>query len=79
MRGVQFLRSADGSGRATVHVRMKLFGKHTVGGADLRQRAAAVQAERGVMIVFRAFQSPSLTGGGNGVTFIKTEIRYPNH
>ena len=49
---------------------MVLLGQQPVGGADLRERAAAVEAERGVMIDFRALQLPSLTGRRRGVSFI---------
>ena len=48
---------------------MVLFGQPTVGGANLRQRAAAVQAERGVMIFFSALQLAKLLcvrAGGRG-------------
>src|ERR1019366_796370 len=46
-----------------------LLGQHAVGGANLRQRTAAVQAERGVMIFFSALQFPKLLRrrGGGGV------------
>ena len=70
MRGVQLLRALHGRPRAVIHIGMKLFGQHPVGGADLRERAAAVQAERGVMVVFRALQFPSLTKERSDVTFI---------
>ena len=49
---------------------MMLAGECAVGAADLRGGAAAVEAERGVMVGFNALQSPSLTGGCGGVTLI---------
>ena len=49
---------------------MVLLGEQPVGGADLRERAAAVEAERGVMIGFSALQFPSLTGRRRGASFI---------
>jgi len=49
---------------------MVLLGQHAVGGADLREGAAAVEAERGVIIGFSALQFPSLTGRRSGVSFI---------
>src|ERR1035437_6797654 len=49
---------------------MVLLGQQPVGGADLREGAVAVEAERGVMIGFRALQFPSLTSRRSGVSFI---------
>ena len=45
---------------------MVLFGQHAKGGVDLRQRAAAVQAERGVMIFSGALQLAKLLCGRAG-------------
>jgi hypothetical protein len=50
MGGIQSLRMPEGRGRMGIEIGMMLSGQHTVGGADLRQRTAAVQAERGVMV-----------------------------
>jgi hypothetical protein len=50
MRGIQFLRARNCRWRIRIQVGMKLLGEQPVGGADLRERAAAVEAERGVMI-----------------------------
>ena len=47
-----------------------LFCKQTVGGANLRVGATAVEAERGVVVGFSALQCPSLAGAGGGVSFI---------
>jgi hypothetical protein len=52
-----------------------LLGEQPVGGADLREGAAAVEAERGVMIDFRALQFPSLTGRRRGASFIARRRR----
>ena len=49
---------------------MKLFGEHAVGRADLRERAAAVEAERGVMIGNRTLQADNLLRDGVHVSFI---------
>jgi len=47
-----------------------LLGEQPVSGADLCGGAAAVEAERGVMIYFSAFQFLSLLRVRNGVSFI---------
>ena len=39
---------------------MMMFGQQPVSGANLLEGAAAVEAERGVMIDFSALQSPTL-------------------
>ena len=49
---------------------MKLFRQHAVGGADLRERAAAVEAERGVVIGNRTLQADNLLRNGVHVSFI---------
>ena len=49
-----------------------LFGEQPVGGADLRRRAVAVQAERGVMIFSGVLQFPSLLRGSGGGSFLAT-------
>ena len=54
---------------------MVLLGEQPVGGADLREGAVAVEAERGVMIDFSALQSPSLTSRRSGVSFIARRRR----
>src|ERR1035437_3355114 len=54
---------------------MVLLGEQPVGGADLREGAAAVEAERGVMIDFRALQLQSLTGRRRGASFIARRRR----
>ena len=46
-----------------------MLGERAVGGADLRERAAAVEAERRIMIGFRALQFPSLLRRRGGVSF----------
>src|ERR1035437_8857277 len=55
---------------------MVLFGQHPVGSADLRERAAAVKAERGVVIVFGAWQFPSLLRGNDSVSFNQHQRRF---
>jgi len=47
-----------------------MFGEHPVSGANLRQSAAAVEAERGVVIVFKALQFSSLPRVRSGASFI---------
>ena len=49
---------------------MMLLGQQPVGGANLRQRAAPVQAERGVVVGDGVLQIPSLLGDGVNVSFI---------
>ena len=49
---------------------MKLLGQHAVGGADLRERAAAVEAERGVVVGNRTLQADNLLRDGVHVSFI---------
>jgi len=49
---------------------MKLLGQHAVGGADLRERAAAVEAERGVVVGNRTLQADNLLRDGVQVSFI---------
>ena len=51
---------------------MMLLGQHPVGGADLRQRAVAVKAERGVMICSGVLQFPSLPRSSGGGSFLAT-------
>ena len=53
-----------------IYVGMKLFGQYAVGGADLRERAAAVKAERGVVIGNRTLQADNLLRDGVHVSFI---------
>ena len=48
---------------------MMLLGERQIRGADLRGRAAAVEAERGVMIFFSALQFPTLLRANGGVSF----------
>lgn len=50
---------------------MKLLGEQAIGGANLRERAATVESERGVMIFFSALQSRSLLRGNSVVSFIQ--------
>ena len=47
-----------------------LFGQQPVGGTDLRQRAAAIEAELGVVVGSRAVQAASLMGDRIHVSFI---------
>ena len=49
---------------------MMLPGQQPVGSANLRERAAAVEAERGVVVGNRALQASSLLGDGVHVSFI---------
>jgi len=70
MRRIQFLRAGDGGGQMRIYVGMMLLGEHTIRGANLRERAAAVKAERGVVIGFRALQVFSLLRNGVHVSFI---------
>jgi len=53
-----------------IYVGMKLLGQRAVGGADLRGRAAAVEAERGVVVGNRTLQAASLLRDGVHVSFI---------
>ena len=56
---------------------MVLLGQQPVGGADLRQRAAPVKAERGVVVGLSALQVPSLLGDGVHVSFIDDWRLFP--
>lgn len=53
-----------------IYVGMKLFGECAIGGADLRKRAAAVEAERGVVIGNRTLQADNLLRDSVHVSFI---------
>jgi hypothetical protein len=70
VRRVQFLRGFDGGGRVWIRIGMILFGEQPVGRADLREGAAAVAAERGMMIFFSGLQFPGLLREGSGVSLI---------
>ena len=53
-----------------IYVGMKLLGQRAVGGANLRERAAAIEAERGVVIGNRTLQADNLLRDGVHVSFI---------
>ena len=53
-----------------IYVGMKLLGQRAIRGADLRERAAAIEAERGVVIGNRTLQADNLLRDGVHVSFI---------
>jgi hypothetical protein len=60
--GVELLGAVDGLGRMRIEIGMMLAGEDAVGGADLREGALAIEAERGVVGGGGALQPRKLTG-----------------
>ena len=53
-----------------IYVGMKLLDQRAIGGADLRERTTAIEAERGVVIGNRTLQADKLLRDGVHVSFI---------
>ena len=61
VRLVQRLHLRDGIGRTGVHVGVVLLRERAICRTDLRERAAAIQPERGVVMSVRGFQFRNTT------------------
>lgn len=64
--GIEFLGAGQGFAGAAVHIGVMLLGEDAVGGADLGIGAAAVEAERGVMVWCGCLQRREFSLAGNG-------------